>query len=68
LRDRTRYVVQRLTAPSIDAWENWRLPWSLFRVHCAVRRLRLVTAYGGWLWRRRRVTVPANSGLLPGVY
>jgi hypothetical protein len=52
LRDRVIYVVQRFTAPSLDAWENWRLPWSLFRVHCAVRRLRLVAAYGGWLWRR----------------
>jgi hypothetical protein len=61
LRDRTRYVVQRLTAPSIDAWENWRLPWSLFRVHCAVRRLRLVAAYGGWLWRRRTRNGFANA-------
>jgi hypothetical protein len=61
LRDRTRYVVQRFTAPSMDAWEHWRLPWSLFRVHCAVRRLRLVAAYGSWLWRRRTPMGFANA-------
>jgi hypothetical protein len=66
LRDRSRYVMQRLTAPSMEEWENWRLPWSLFRVHCAVRRLRLVAAYGGWLWRRntpiRFATTAAAGG------
>jgi hypothetical protein len=52
LRDQVRYIVQRLTAPSMAHWDAWHLPWSLFRVACAVRRLRLVTAYTGWLWRR----------------
>jgi hypothetical protein len=61
LRDRTRYVMQRLTAPALEEWDAWRLPWSLFRVHCAVRRLRLVAAYGGWLWRRRTSLNFANA-------
>jgi hypothetical protein len=61
LRDRFMYVLKRFTAPSLEAWENWRLPWSLFRVHCAVRRLRLVAAYGGWLWRRRTPIGFANT-------
>lgn len=61
LRDRVGYVAQRFTAPSLDAWENWRLPWPLFRVHCAVRRLRLAAAYGGWLWRGRTPMGFANA-------
>jgi hypothetical protein len=52
LRDRTRYVLQRLTAPTLEEWEAWRLPWPVFRMYCAVRRLRLAVAFGGWLWGR----------------
>jgi hypothetical protein len=65
LRDRVGYIVQRMTAPSMADWEAWRLPWSLFRMSCAVRRLRLLAAYTGWLWRRGAIS--ASSGPMGGV-
>jgi hypothetical protein len=52
LRDRARYVILRLTSPAREEWEAWRLPWPLFRLFCAARRLRFIAAYGGWVWRR----------------
>jgi hypothetical protein len=66
LRDRVVYVLQRWTAPSMVEWEGWRLSWSLFRVYCAVRRLRLVAGYAGWLWSGARVALPVSSGPLRG--
>lgn len=53
LVDRIGYVARRFIAPSMEEWEACRLPWSLFRVRCAVRRLGVAAAYGVWLWRRR---------------
>jgi hypothetical protein len=57
LRDRVGYVVQRFAAPSMEEWGSWRLPWSLFRLRCAARRLRLAATYGRWLWRRRTAPI-----------
>jgi hypothetical protein len=61
LRDRVGYVVHHLTAPSMEEWEARSFPWSLFRVWCAVSRLRLAAAYGGWLWRRTAPVGFANA-------
>jgi hypothetical protein len=51
LLDRIRYATQRLTAPSMEEWDAWRLPWSLYRLRCVARRLWLAPAYVGWRFR-----------------
>lgn len=64
LRDRVQYVRQRAVAPSSQAWEERPLPWSLFRLYCTARRLRLLGTYPGWLWRRLASAVrgPGEGG------
>jgi hypothetical protein len=52
LRDRVRYINLRLMAPSSADWGSWQMPWSLFRLYCAVRRMRLIAVYARSIWRR----------------